>query len=190
MVTRHEANALIWFTADYHLGHGNIITYCNRPFPSANEMDKKIIENMRSAVKDGDTLYFLGDLAMKKERAFFFMKRLEGVQLVFIQGNHDSEDVLQVMSDAGVLARPLEEIVVEGQPISLCHYAMRTWNKSHFNSWQLYAHSHGKLPPIGKQHDVGVDNNAFMPISMDKLVAIMKTRPDNENLVRGKHDAE
>jgi calcineurin-like phosphoesterase family protein len=40
---------------------------------------------------------------------------------------------------------------------------MRVWPRSHHNSWQLYGHSHGKLLPIGKQWDIGVDNNDFYP---------------------------
>ncbi len=151
-------------------------------------MDKRIIDNVATMIQSGDTLYFLGDLAFKKERAFTFLKRLDNVKLVFIPGNHDSKDVLKVMADAGVLARPLEDIVVDGQHITLCHYAMRVWNESHFNSWQLYGHTHARLPPTGKQHDVGVDNNDFKPVSMEQLVAIMRTRPDNENLVRKRQD--
>nr|MDO8083867.1 metallophosphoesterase [Candidatus Sigynarchaeum springense] len=179
---------MIWFTADYHLGHANIIRYCSRPFAAADEMDKQIVDNVTSAVKNSDTLYFLGDLTFKKERALHFLERLGDVKLVFIPGNHDSAEVLKVMADAGALARPIEDIVVSGQHITLCHYAMRAWNASHFNSWQLYGHSHARLPPAGKQHDVGVDNNNFKPVSMDELVAIMKTRPDNENIVREGRD--
>ncbi|MEX2683055.1 MAG: metallophosphoesterase [Candidatus Sigynarchaeota archaeon] len=175
---------LIWFTADYHLGHANIMKYCHRPFTSTEEMDKHIVDNVASTVKSGDTLYFLGDLAFKKERACFFIERLGDVKLVFIPGNHDSKDVLEVVASAGTLAPPIMDIVVNRQRITLSHYAMRVWNASHFNSWQLYGHSHANLPPAGKQHDVGVDNNGFKPVSMDELVTIMKTRPDNENLVR------
>ena len=29
----------IWFTADFHLGHRNIIRYCGRPFRDVVEMD-------------------------------------------------------------------------------------------------------------------------------------------------------
>jgi calcineurin-like phosphoesterase family protein len=52
------------------------------------------------------------------------------------------------------------------------------------NSWQLYGHSHGKLPPIGKQWDIGVDNNNFYPVSFNKICEIMVARPDNPNFVK------
>jgi calcineurin-like phosphoesterase family protein len=48
----------------------------------------------------------------------------------------------------------------------------------------LYGHSHGKLPPIGKSWDIGVDNNDFSPISFKEMEKIMEERPDNPNLVK------
>jgi hypothetical protein len=33
----------IWFTADTHLGHKNIIRHCARPFGSIEEMDASLI---------------------------------------------------------------------------------------------------------------------------------------------------
>jgi len=51
------------------------------------------------------------------------------------------------------------------------------------NSWQLYGHLHGKLPPIGKQWDIGVDNNNFYPVSFNKICEIMVDRPDDPNFV-------
>ena len=49
---------------------------------------------------------------------------------------------------------------------------------SHYGAWQIYGHSYGHLPPIGKQWDVGVDNNEFRPVSFDELKAIMAPVPD------------
>ncbi len=69
------------------------------------------------------------------------------------------------------------------QPITLCHYAMRVWHKSHFNSWQLYGHSHGKLNPIGKQYDVGADSNNLSPVSFEMLKSIMKKKDNNFNYI-------
>jgi len=57
-----KGNFMIWFTADYHLSHKNIIKYCNRPFVNVNEMNTAILNNLESKVKQGDTLYFIGDI--------------------------------------------------------------------------------------------------------------------------------
>ena len=34
--------ATVWFTADLHLGHANIIRYCLRPFLSATEKERAL----------------------------------------------------------------------------------------------------------------------------------------------------
>jgi calcineurin-like phosphoesterase family protein len=45
-----------WFTADFHLGHVNIIRYCSRPFPTVEEMDQAIVERLNASVKRNDVL--------------------------------------------------------------------------------------------------------------------------------------
>jgi len=62
--------------------------------------------------------------------------------------------------------------------IVACHYAMRTWPKSHYGSWQIYGHSHGKLPGMGKQMDVGVDTNNFYPYSLKQIIEMMRLQPE------------
>lgn len=174
---------MIWFTADLHLGHANIMKYCHRPFSSVEEMDHAIMRNMKASIKPGDSLYFLGDLAFKYETAQAFLEGLCNIDIIFIQGNHDSREVLDMAHVLGCEVTPLKTIKIDGQKIVLCHYAMRVWDDSHFNSWQLYGHSHNTLPPIGKQHDVGIDSNAFKPISFEDLKLTMAIKPDNPNFI-------
>ena len=180
---------MIWFTADFHLAHKNIIQYCQRPFANIEEMDTVILDNFSERVEPGDTLYFLGDLTFKANVATQFFERFKDIQIHFIIGNHDSTEVIELARKYCVNVAHLKDVTINNQAITLCHYAMRVWNKSHYNAWQLYGHSHGKLASVGKQHDVGVDNNIFTPISFEKLVKIMKGKANNVNYIgekRGK----
>ena len=54
-----------WFTADTHLGHQNIIKYCNRPFKTLDEMDTAIIRNWNERVDPDDTVLVLGDFCFR-----------------------------------------------------------------------------------------------------------------------------
>ena len=54
--------------------------------------------------------------------------------------------------------------------IFLCHYAMRVWNKSHWNVPHLYGHSHGNLPSQGLSFDIGVDCHNYFPVSMKRVL--------------------
>jgi len=174
---------LIWFTADFHLSHKNIIKYSNRPFKTVEEMDEIIINNLEERIKPQDILYFLGDLTFKEIKAREFFQRFEEIEIHYIIGNHDSSEVIKIIKENSASVSYLKDIKIEEQPITLCHYAMRVWNKSHFNSWQLYGHSHAKLSPMGKQYDVGVDNNDFYPISFNNLMKIMKESRNNFNYI-------
>ena len=174
---------MIWFTADFHLSHKNIIKYCNRPFKSIEEMDDTILRNLKKSVKSDDILYFLGDLTFKKETAIVFFDMLEGIEIHYIIGNHDSNEVINIARQFCASVSSLTDIYLHEQPITLCHYAMRIWNKSHFNAWQLFGHSHGRLDSIGKQYDVGVDTNNFHPISFENLIAVMHKMHNNFNCI-------
>ena len=174
---------MIWFSADFHLSHVNIIKYSNRPFKSIEEMDQALINNLMNHVNSGDVLYYLGDLTFKEKIAQDFFELTKNIEIHYIIGNHDSQEVIKLARDHCSSVSNLMDIIIERQPITLCHYAMRVWNKSHFNAWQLFGHSHSKLSPLGKQYDVGVDNNNFCPISFTQLKKIMKNLPDNFNYI-------
>lgn len=48
---------MIFFTADLHLGHENIIKQCQRPFNNVEQMDKELIKNWNSVVNVDDEVY-------------------------------------------------------------------------------------------------------------------------------------
>lgn len=170
---------MYWFTADEHYHHFNILRYSNRPFKNLNEMHDSLIKNHNSVVSKNDTTIHAGDLSFGNySDTMKIVNELNGSH-VFLNGSHD-------YWVRGQKLRDIWERKIDGQVVVVCHYCMRTWPKSHYGSWQLYAHSHGKLSPIGKQHDVGVDNNNYFPVSFDQIIEIMKTRNENP----GKIDKE
>jgi calcineurin-like phosphoesterase family protein len=44
-----------WFTAELHLGHRNIIRYCDRRFESVGVMNRALIARWNEIVDDDDT---------------------------------------------------------------------------------------------------------------------------------------
>jgi len=178
-----------WWTADSHFFHKNICLYCNRPFESVEEMNEKIIENWNNNVKDNDIIFFLGDFAFGNEKCIGeLLLRLKGnIKIIF--GNHDK--TLRKFAKCDFksgqyynLHKRIEflgdykEISVNSQYITLSHYAMRVFNRSHRGGWQLWGHSHGSLPddPHSLSFDVGVDCHNYSPINFEQVKEIMSKK--------------
>jgi len=78
-----------YFISDLHLGHANIIKYCNRPFKDVEEMTNKIINNWNAIVQPDDLVYHLGDFCLGgKEKITNYTARLSGRKFAIL-GNHD-----------------------------------------------------------------------------------------------------
>jgi calcineurin-like phosphoesterase family protein len=164
-----------WFTSDLHLGHANILKYSNRPFSDVVEMDNKLIHNWNERIGQYDHVWFLGDFCFTNiEKGQEYLNRLNGIKHLII-GNHDK---VAVQLKGWTTIDPLKEIKLNGQWITLCHYAMRIWNKSHYKTWHLYGHSHGSLPddPNSLSFDVGVDCHNYMPLSFQEVEHIMNKK--------------
>ena len=166
--------ANVWFSADFHLGHFNIIRYCNRPFSSTAEMDEAILSRLNECVKTDDHLSFLGDFCRGgPDVAMAYRGRIRCKKVHFVLGNHDK--VIKKLVDQFIWIKEIAEINIRERPITLCHYAMRVWHQSNRGAWHLYGHSHGKLPPLtgSRSMDVGVDTNGFRPWHFDEIRGLM-----------------
>ncbi len=168
----------VWFTSDLHLGHANVIKYCNRPFESAEEMNEAIINNFNECVKPEDTVYILGDVALcKADKLNSFLCRMNGHKhLIF--GNHDKDIRKEKFKHHFAWTGDYKEVKVGDQKLILMHYAMRTWNKQHRGAWQLYGHSHNNLPdlPTLLSMDVGIDAHNYRPISFEEVKVHMEAK--------------
>lgn len=185
----------VFFTSDTHLGHANIIKYSNRPFSNVKEMDDALIDNINSMVHTNDILYHLGDFTFKRDYRDIsdYRERIKCKNIYFIYGNHDHEIKksrdLQLMF---ISCRNFAEIRDRGQDITLCHYALRVWNKSHHGTWHLYGHSHGSLPddPNSLSFDCGVDCHNYKPIYFEQIEAIMSKKEFKPIDHHGRRDFE
>ena len=57
----------IYFTADTHYGHANIIGYSTRPFENVTEMNDALVDRFNAVWTPGAILYHLGDIDLKSE---------------------------------------------------------------------------------------------------------------------------
>lgn len=167
----------IWFTADTHFGHGNIIKYCARPFSSPEEMDEGIYNRFTEVLRPGDILYHLGDLAWSSYPKEKFFSRLRHVTTHFILGNHDSGRPSEYVDAGAAWAGDYKGIHIDKHPVALFHYAMRTWNHKGKGGFALYGHSHGTLEPgLDRSMDVGVDTHNFYPWAWEDIRKVLNER--------------
>ena len=87
---------MIFFTADLHLGHANIIKHCTRPFLSSDEMDDYLISVWNSRVCSNDNIYIIGDFIFRSVKSpEDYLKRLNGKKHLIL-GNHDTNWIKKI----------------------------------------------------------------------------------------------
>ena len=165
---------MIFFTADLHFGHENVIRHCNRPFVSADEMDSVLIHNWNSTVGSKDEVYILGDFTMRSAvDAHRYLTQLNG-RKYFIRGNHDRflKGFTPYMSDFEWV-KDYHVLHIEGRWLVLFHFPILEWHQLYRGAIHLYGHVHNsqtsakRLTALtGSAFNVGVDVNQFMPVSI------------------------
>lgn len=180
----------LFFTADHHFNHSNIIRYCKRPFQSVEEMNEVLIARWNERVQPEDEVYHLGDIGFGSPAQLRpILDQLHG-KIYLIKGNHDklihqNINRFQWIKSFYELTVPDTSFKLGHHLIVLCHYALKVWNASHWGTYHLYGHSHGALPddPKSRSFDVGVDCHNFYPLSYEEVKDIMKqkewTRPQH-----------
>lgn len=157
----------IFFTADTHFGDHRTINIARRPFASVAEMDEALVERWNAAVAPGDVVWHLGDVARRPAEVPALLARLHGTKHL-LRGNNDPPETLAAAGWASV--GDYAELAVDGRALVLCHYPFRSWNGQHRGAINLHGHSHGRLKPILRQIDVGVDVHGYAPRTLVELL--------------------
>jgi calcineurin-like phosphoesterase family protein len=156
----------VYFTSDLHLGHKNIIQYCQRPFASVEEMDHALIRAWNARVGPQDMVYVLGDFAFEsRARSKAALAQLAG-RKILIRGNHDQEkddEGWDEVHDALLFE-------VGNTRFYLHHYPLRDWPGRWHNVIHLYGHVHGNLEPLPGSMDVGVDTWGGAPVALEEVL--------------------
>lgn len=131
--TALQAGERVWLTADLHLGHRNVITYCDRPFADISAMDQALVRQLGKVGPD-DWLIIAGDVAMGDHTlAFPALRQIPG-RKVLVLGNHDITRAgrCHYVDAVGANGSPLFEAVVPflywaghgGQQVIVSHYPL------------------------------------------------------------------
>lgn len=165
----------VFFTGDTHFGHAGARTLYRRPFASVAAMDAAMLERWNAAVGPDDEVWHLGDFALGLAEPAMagLLARLHGRKHLVL-GNNDPRAAAALAGWASV--QPYAEIEVDGVGLVLCHYAFRTWRNMHRGWLNLHGHSHGRLAPLPRQADVGVDAWDFRPVTLAQIRAARRRR--------------
>jgi len=89
-----------------------------------------------------------------------------------ITGNND--DAAVKGCDGWESIQAYAEVSVDGMHLVLCHYPFRTWRNMSKGWVNLHGHSHGRLKPLPRQFDVGVEVWNFRPVQLAEVLGGIK----------------
>jgi len=180
-----------YFTSDWHLYGTNFLKNEKRShFANVEEMNETIINNILTTLKPGDNLYFLGDIGWKFPEGYvdsIFRKfKSHRINFFWIEGNHDA---IHPESSSIKWRGQIKDIVIKKQPITLCHYPMLVWNRSHYDSLSFHGHVHYKDSTFNRiskflpttvddisslRFNVNTELSLFKPLAFDEIMEIVK----------------
>lgn len=172
---------MIYFTADTHFHHENIIKHTNRRFKDVNKMNEVLISNWNKLVSSEDVVYILGDVSMKGGLLVSeVLGQLKGKKYL-ITGNHDNFHKDSQFSD--YLLNEIyqyHELEYKSTLFVLFHYPITEWNGYHKGAIHLHGHIHSS-PEYNienrekglKKFDVGVDANEMKPVSIEEILTFL-----------------
>lgn len=155
----------IYFVADLHLGHYNILSFCDRPFSSIEEMNRKLIQNWNNTVTKRDRVFFLGDFALAgKAQKIEWGQQLQGIKHIVL-GNHDTKNIsLYVEMGFRTVSRyPIifEEFILSHKPFAAPQGMIN-----------IHGHTHnreGLWETTYNSFSVSVENIGYRPIEISEI---------------------
>jgi len=154
--------------SDTHFDHKNIIDYCDRPFKDVHDMEKTLIENWNSVVRQDDVVFHLGDFDLfSKNKVREISQQLNG-KIILIKGNHDNYGNTfynEVLHDFIPYPIILDDFFI------LSHHPL--FMNKHMPYVNIHGHLHNTVHrdfETGPKHfNVCVEYTDYKPVDFDEL---------------------
>lgn len=168
------------------------------------EMNETIVARHNEIVGPDDTTYHLGDFSLAFRPVETTVKRLNGTHKLIL-GNHDfphpahkkgrknPELWREKYIECGFSSISLEETLeIDGKVVTLHHLPYKTLDDTHptephkYDKYRpadaggilLHGHIHQHWLTRGRMINVGVDRHNFYPVSLDRVIELMRTLED------------
>jgi calcineurin-like phosphoesterase family protein len=177
---------MIWFVADMHLRHGNVLKHMPlraSTFGDIDTMSEHFINECNRVVKPNDELRVLGDWIWGASWYGHYRAKFKVRKIHVVGGNHDYRSLIKHVSSY----KEIDYAKIDGIRFHLCHYPIFSWRgRERPKSIHLYGHSHGRSEAFLNEHfpgrramDVGIDNaftllGEWRPFSLDEILSILK----------------
>ncbi len=180
-----------WFTSDHHFGHAGVIGFCNRPFQTIEEMDRRLAERWNNTIRPEDRVYVLGDVSFHPPKIGVPLLRELSGEKILVLGNHDKYSPTQYRS-AGFLVVTEEMVInIAGRRVRLSHYPYYPLPEHekvmpkhelryperrparHGYEFLLCGHVHERWITNGRMINVGVDAWKYAPVSQSVIEGLM-----------------
>lgn len=169
---------MIYITSDTHFFHKRLIEWGIRQ----PEDEAKILDSWLELGK-GDTLIFLGDFQLGKDTgmsrnesmASILSSYLEGVNKIFIKGNHDKESTQKYYNLGWNCVCESMVMYFNHRTVEFTHNPL---NLGEFDDINIHGHRHGKYGYINKNIDgtfnvdMSVENTNMKPLPLDTIVKL------------------
>lgn len=174
----------LFITADEHYRHKKILIYQERPWETIEDHDKGIQEKHNNRVGKDDQVIHVGDFCFGSGEDFAnIVRNLNGTHY-FMDGSHDRalwqffDKVPADLQSRAFFLPKLFEFTFNKKAITLNHYAMTKWWKSHYaGSYHFFGHSHGHhTTNPGCSIDIGVDCHGFAPVEITAAIETAEKR--------------
>ncbi len=174
-----------YFYSDPHVGHKNIIGYCNRPFSSIAEHDAELVKRYNAKVSPGQTVLWVGDAFFcAPNRAKDIMQCLNGNK-VLVQGNHDKSPTRMLEIGFSWVVPAQLILQIKGVTCIVCHYPPANSTERYDERYLdrrpkpakgelvIHGHSHEKTKRVDNRIHVGVDAWDYAPVSWAEVEALV-----------------
>ena len=160
-------NSRIFLISDLHIGHKNILKYCQRPFSLVEEMTNFFINNWNSIITNNDRVFMLGDFCLTGKNKIVEVGRKLNGRKTLVWGNHESASLntyyaagFEMVSKYPILLN--DTYILSHYPIPVCKYK------------NIHGHIHNKPLLFSNPENyfnVSVENINYTPINLTEIEA-------------------